>query len=252
MKTRTVIITGGTKGIGQDIARAFHKEGCNVFVAARSDNGFASEFAERMSFRLCDVQSVKAIHDLVDGVVEETGRIDVLVNNVGFSEWRPLDAVDEAFWGRMMDTNLKSAFFATQAVVPVMEAQHGGVVINISSLASKRGTSNNSVYCATKFAMNGVTQALAKELGPKNIRVNGICPVLVSTPGLLEALEHPYAPTGGKDVQGWLDSFAASQAALKRLPTGDDVAAMCIFLASPSASAISGQSINVDCGVLPQ
>lgn len=252
METRTVIITGGTKGIGQDIARAFHKEGCNVFVTARSDNGFASEFAERMSFRACDVQDVKAINDLVSGIVAETGRVDVLVNNAGFSEWRPLEAVDEVFWNRMMDTNLKSAFFAAQAVAPVMEAKQGGVIINMSSLASKRGTPSNSVYCATKFAMNGVTQALAKELGPKNIRVNGICPVLVSTPGLLEALEHPYAPTGGKDVQGWLDSFAASQSALKRLPTGDEVAAMCVFLASSAASAISGQNINVDCGVLPQ
>jgi 3-oxoacyl-[acyl-carrier protein] reductase/meso-butanediol dehydrogenase/(S,S)-butanediol dehydrogenase/diacetyl reductase len=118
-------------------------------------------------------------------------------------------------------------------------------------LAAKRGTPNNSAYCAAKFGMTGLTQALAKELGTKGIRVNALCPVLVRTPGLIEALSNPTSPAKG-DPEGFLAAFASSQSALGRLPTGAEVAAMALYLASPAASAISGQSINVDCGVLPQ
>ncbi len=128
----------------------------------------------------------------------------------------------------------------------------GGVIINVSSLASKRGTPNNAVYCASKFGLNGITQALAKELGPRGIRVNGVCPVLIATDGLMEALRRPEAPPAGGSVENWLADFAATQSALGRLPTGGEVADLCVFLASSAASAITGQNINVDCGVLPQ
>jgi 3-oxoacyl-[acyl-carrier protein] reductase/meso-butanediol dehydrogenase/(S,S)-butanediol dehydrogenase/diacetyl reductase len=150
----------------------------------------------------------------------------------------------------MVDTVLKGTFFGCQAA-----ARHlppGGCIINISSLAGKRGSANNAVYCAAKFGVNGVTQALAKELGPRGIRVNAVCPVYVETDGLLKALREPEAPPRGRDVAAYLREFAASQAALTRLPLAEEVAQVCLFLASPAASAITGQCINVDCGVLPQ
>jgi NAD(P)-dependent dehydrogenase (short-subunit alcohol dehydrogenase family) len=100
--------------------------------------------------------------------------------------------------------------------------------------------------------VNGLTQALAKELGPRGIRVNAVCPVYVDTGGLREALSEPQAPPGGQDVDAYLADFARTQAALKRLPSGDEVAAACVMLCAPSASAITGQCLNVDCGVLPQ
>ena len=128
----------------------------------------------------------------------------------------------------------------------------GGCIINISSIAGKRGSANNSVYCVSKFGVNGLTQALAKELGPKGIRVNAVCPVYIQTKGLMEALGNKRSPTQGKDIDLYLKIFAAENAALKRLPTGDEVAKMCLFLASDKASAITGQCIHVDCGVLPQ
>jgi 3-oxoacyl-[acyl-carrier protein] reductase/meso-butanediol dehydrogenase/(S,S)-butanediol dehydrogenase/diacetyl reductase len=107
------------------------------------------------------------------------------------------------------------------------------------------------MYVATKFGMNGLTQSLAKELGPAAIRVNALCPVLIRTPGLMEALETDWSPARG-DPEAFLASFIAGNAPLGRLPTGDDVASMAVYLASEAASAITGQCINVDCGVLPQ
>jgi NAD(P)-dependent dehydrogenase (short-subunit alcohol dehydrogenase family) len=123
--------------------------------------------------------------------------------------------------------------------------------VNISSLAGKRGSANNSVYCASKFGVNGLTQALAKELGAKGIRVNAVCPVYIRTEGLEEALDAPQSPAAGRDVTAYLDEFAKSQAALQALPTERQVASACVFLASAAAGAITAQCINVDCGVLP-
>jgi 3-oxoacyl-[acyl-carrier protein] reductase/meso-butanediol dehydrogenase/(S,S)-butanediol dehydrogenase/diacetyl reductase len=246
---RTVIITGGGAGIGADIARAFHAEGCAVVLASRTDSGLAASLGERARFLKCDVRSVENLHEMTTAAVDWTGRLDVFVNNAGFSEWRPLAQIDEAFWDDMLATNLKGALFGCQAAAGQMTK--GGVILNVSSIAAKRGTANNSVYCASKFGMNGITQALAKELGPRGIRVNGVCPVLVSTDGLRQALAMPYAP-GETGVDAFLTNFTAGQTALLRLPTGAEVASTCVFLASEAASAITGQSLNVDCGVLPQ
>ena len=102
---------------------------------------------------------------------------------------------------------------------------------------------------ATKFGMNGMTQSLAKEFGPSGIRVNGVCPVLIPTPGLMTALESKYAPGGDNPIE-WMQKFAREQTALHRLPTGKEVADACMMLVN--TTAITGQNINVDCGVFPQ
>jgi 3-oxoacyl-[acyl-carrier protein] reductase/meso-butanediol dehydrogenase/(S,S)-butanediol dehydrogenase/diacetyl reductase len=246
---RTIVITGGGAGIGAHITRAFHEAGDHIVVGSRSDSGLCAALGEHATWVACDVRQPLQIHALVDRAVESTGGIDVFINNAGYSEWRPLAPVDEILWDDMVATNLKGAFFGCQAAAGRM--RRNGSIINISSIASKRGTANNSVYCATKFGMNGITQALAKELGPIGIRVNGVCPVLVETEGLREALGRPAAP-GANGVDAFLEGFRSSQTALGRLPTGAEVATACLFLASDAASAITGQSINVDCGVLPQ
>lgn len=246
---RTVIVTGGNKGIGRSISRAFHEQGDFVIVAARDDNGIAAELGDRAEFVHCDVRKPEALHNVAARAIERTGRLDIFVNNAGYSQWRSVDEVDQAFWDDMFAVNLRGMFFGCQAAARRMAG--GGVIINMSSLASKRGTPNNSVYCATKFGANALTQALAKELGPRGIRVNGVCPVLVRTEGLTDALAEPGSPANG-DVERFLTNFAQTQSALKRLPTGEEVAQMCLFLASSSAAAITGQNINVDCGVLPQ
>lgn len=247
---KTVIITGGTKGIGADIARAFYKEGMNIVIAARHDNGLAQKLGERARFVRMDVRRENDHLRAAAAALQETGRLDIYVNCAGFSGWKPLMEVKEKFWDDMIGTNLKGTFWGCKAAAKYLSP--GGVIVNISSLAGKRGSANNSVYCASKFGVTGLTQALAKELGPKGIRVVAVCPVYVETPGVLKALKDQRSPAHGKSVQAYLKKFTAEQAALRKLPTGENIAQACLFLASAAAEAITGQSLNVDCGVLPQ
>jgi len=250
MNDRTILITGGSHGIGAAISEAFNAAGHQVAIAGRKDTGLAAKLGQRSRFFATDVRHPQALKDMVKQTLDWTGCLDVLVNNAGLSAWRPLQEIDEVFWKDMVDTNLKSVLFACQAAAP--HFPRGGSIINISSLAGKRGSAKNAAYCAAKFGVNGLTQALAKELGPLGIRVNAVCPVYVRTAGLEEALKDGCSPTGGRDVEAYLSEFSATQSALGCLPTAAQVAATCLFLASPQASAITGQCINVDCGVLPQ
>ncbi|MCG2722173.1 MAG: SDR family oxidoreductase [Thermodesulfovibrionales bacterium] len=247
---KTVVITGGTKGIGLDIAEAFLEEGAHVFVGSRRDSEAFRERCPSICFVRTDVRSYKQMENLVGESVKQTGHLDVFVNNAGISIWRSLDKVDEKFWSLLVDTNLKGALWGCKAAAGYLKK--GGAIINVASLAGKRGSVNNSVYVASKFGMVGITQALSKELGPRGIRVNSICPVYVSTDSLLKNLSGDHPDVGAMKPQEFLDVWAAKNAALGRLPTGRECANLCLFLASERASAITGQNINVDCGVLPQ
>lgn len=248
--SKTVIVTGGTKGIGASIARTFYCDGYQVVIGARNNNGFANSLGARARFHPLDVTKPEQLEAIVRSAVEWTGGVDVFVNNAGISGWRPLDKIDEQFWQNMLDVNLKGVMFGCQAACNAL--REGGVIINVSSMAGKRGTANNTVYCAAKFGVNGITQALSKELGPRGIRVNAVCPVLVRTEGLVDALADSAAPAFPQGVDRFLAEFTAGNASLRRLPTGEEVASLCLFLASEKASAITGQCINVDCGVFPQ
>ncbi len=247
---KTVIITGGTKGIGAEIARVFYGAEFYVLLSGRNDSGLAKKLGNRARFVKADVRREKDHCKLTAAALKWTRQVDVYVNCAGFSSWKPIAKVTEKFWDEMLDTNLKGTFFGCKAAAACLS--RGGVIINISSLAGKRGSSNNSVYCASKFGVTGLTQALAKELGPSGIRVVGVCPVYVQTESLLKVLQDTNSPTKGKNVKVYLDKFAAEQTALGVLPTGKDIGETCLFLASAAASAITGQSLNVDCGVLPQ
>jgi len=248
MVQRSVVITGGNRGIGLGITEAFVDADYRVVVGARQEAGLGKRFGGRVTFVHCDVRNEADHHDLVERARGAGGKLDVYVNNAGFSAWRPIEAIDEPFLDDVLGTNLKGVFWGCKAAAAGMDG--GGCIINISSLAGKRGTPNNSAYCASKFGVNGITQALAKELGPRGIRVNALCPVLIATDGLIEALRGPYAPAKN-DPEGFIARFAQEQSALKRLPTSAEIGAMCVTLASAAASAVTGQCINVDCGVLP-
>lgn len=247
---RTVIITGGNKGIGEAITRTFWNNGDSILVGARSGAGAINDLKGRTRFLKIDVRNEADHEKLAQTALDWTGKLDIYINCAGFSDWRPVDEVDGTFWDTMIDTNLKGSFWGCKAASRHMS--RGGCIINISSLAGKRGSANNSVYCASKFGVNGITQALAKELGPRGIRVNAVCPVYVQTEGLLTALKNPKSPSSGNDIETYLREFAQRDSALKSLPSADEVARFCVFIASPSASAITGQCINIDCGVLPQ
>lgn len=249
-KPKTLVITGGSRGVGAEIARLFYRNGYFVVIGARTENPIASKLGSNARFQVTDVRYEKDHLRLIETALKFTGSIEVYINCAGFSQWRSVNEVDEDFWNDMIDTNLKGVFWGCKT-----SAQHlkeGGCIINISSLAGKRGSSNNSVYCASKFGVNGITLALAKELGPRKIRVNAVCPVYVETEGLLSALSDGDSPAGGKDINAYLQKFASDNAALRRLPTANEVAQVCLFLASSKAEAVTGQCINVDCGVLSQ
>jgi NAD(P)-dependent dehydrogenase (short-subunit alcohol dehydrogenase family) len=247
---RTIIITGGTKGIGAYISEKFHQEGWFVVAASRKSSALLKKKCTNISYLDMDVQNEEDHIHVVKETLKLTGRLDCFINCAGFSKWSPVNEVDEALWKQMIDTNLKGTFWGCKTAARHLADK--GSIINVSSLAGKRGSANNSVYCASKFGVNGLTQALAKELGPKGIRVNAVCPVYVTTDGLIEALEEPHAPPKGQEVDSYLDEFTKQNTALQRLPQGKEVADLAYYLSSSESSAITGQCINVDCGVLPQ
>ena len=246
--SRVVLITGGGRGIGAAIARAFHAAGDRVAIVSRTDSGLAAELGDRARFIAADVTVSAEVNHAVAAVLAWGGRLDVVVNNAGASAWRPLAQIDDEFWAGMLAVNLTSVLYTCRAASPYLTA--GGAIINVSSLAGKRGSANNTAYCAAKFGVNGITQSLAKELGPRGIRVNAVCPVYVETDGVRGALLDPNAPPKGQDVDAYFADFARSQTALGRLPLAEEVAQACLLFAS--ATAITGQCVNVDCGVLPQ
>jgi NAD(P)-dependent dehydrogenase (short-subunit alcohol dehydrogenase family) len=246
---KTVIITGGNKGIGLDISKVFADSGYAVFVGAREDTKELQALHGDITFVITDVKFEKDHQDLVKTALDKTGRLDTYINNAGFSAWRSIGNIDEEFLSNVLDTNLKGVFWGCKSALAVMQA--GANIVNVSSIAGKRGSSNNSAYCSSKFGVNAVTQSLAKEVGKQNIRVNAVCPVIVPTEGLIEALDEPESPAYG-NIEGFIDNFRKTQAALPELPTGEEIGKACLFLASDDASAVTGQCINVDCGVFPQ
>ena len=246
---KTVVITGGNRGIGLSMVSAYVKSGYNVIVGARSSSSELEKLSNKVEVVDFDARIEEDHLALAQKAIDLTGRLDAYINNAGYSEWRPIDKIDDDFLNDMIATNLKGVIWGCKAAANVMDGN--GSIINISSLAGKRGSKNNTCYCATKFAVNGITQSLAKELGIKGIRVNAICPVLVKTDGLVEALKDRESPAAGSpDV--FFQQFSEQQSAMKRLPEANEISSACLFLTSDQASAITGQCINVDCGVLPQ
>ncbi len=243
-----VLVTGGSRGIGLAIAELFHRRGHAVAICSRSPRE-ASLPADIVHGRV-DVRRREELMAFAASAAERFGSFGIFINCAGVSRWRPVEEIDEAFAAEVIETTVMGTLWGCAAAARTLG--RGGCIVNVSSLAGKRGSANNSAYCAAKFAVNGITQALAKELGPRGIRVNAVCPVYVETEQLLEALAEPASPAQGGAVHEYLRGFTQAQTALGRLPTAEDVAEAVYFLASESAGAISGQCLNVDCGVLPQ
>ena len=247
--SRTVVITGGTKGIGWELVQSYARDGYKVISGSRSiKNDIPTDIVNQVNQVQINVRNRSDHMKLVNTALDWTGRLDCYINNAGFSEWRTLENINENFLTELFETNLFGYFWGAQAAVTGLKK--GGSIINISSLAAKRGSANNSAYSATKFGITGLTQSLCKELGLKGIRVNAVCPVLIETPGLLDALNSDQSPSKN-NTRRFLEDFISSQTALGRLPTLNEVAQICLFLSSNKASGITGQSINIDCGVLP-
>lgn len=247
--SKLAVVTGGNKGIGLCITKSLIEEGYHVIVGGRTRIKIEKTYLEKLSFVKVDLTKESSHKRLIKNAQKIKNNVDLYVNNLGVSSWRPIEKIDEKFLDFILATNLKSAFFGCKVASEVM--MPGSSIINISSIAGKRGSANNSAYCASKFALNGLTQSLSKELGKKGIRVNALCPVLIKTDGLIDALSSQYSPANKNPIK-FIKDFTNSNSALGRLPKGEEVAKMCVMLASDYASAITGQCINIDCGVFPQ
>jgi len=241
LKDKVAIITGGSRGIGYATAEAFLREGATVIIAASSkasaDKAVASlkeKYPDRriggISPNLSSLEDVRSIFRAVTGTY---GCVDILVNNAGVSESTPFTEYTEEAFDKVMDLNVKGVFNATRAAVECMVPRGEGVILSTSSMVSKYGQPSGFAYPASKFAVNGLTVSLARELGPKGIRVNAVAPGITET-DMMKAVP--------KEV---IDPLI-SQIPLRRLGKPEDIANAFVFLASEEASYITGVVLSVD------
>ena len=244
LKDQVAIVTGAASGFGAEIARQYIAEGAKVAVADINGAG-AKEVAASLGANAfavtCDVTQRADIEALVKTTVERFGKLDIVVNNAGWTHKnQPLLDVDEATFDKVYAINVKSIFHMVHAVVPMMRKQRSGVILNIGSTAGIRPRPGLTWYNSSKGAVNLMSKSLAVELGPDNIRVNAICPVMGAT-GLLESfMGMPDTPENRK-------KFIAT-IPMGRLSTPLDIAKAAVFLASDDAEFITGVEFPVDGG----
>ncbi len=256
LKDQVAIVTGAGKGIGEACARALSEAGATV-VAVDIDGVSAETTAkaladqQRRALALsADVGDVSAIQSMVDRVMADFGRIDILVNNAGVTRRADIMDVTEADWDRIHRVNAKGVFFCLQAVARVMIPRRAGRIVNIASIAGKGyAGSSNVAYAASKGAVISMTKLAAIQLGAHNINVNAVCPGVTRT-ALSDANLRVRAQQEGVSIEA-MEKRRADGIPLKRANDPEDIAAMVAFLASPGARNITGQSYNVDGGIIP-
>lgn len=246
----TALVTGAARGIGRATAAILSEAGARVWLADVDDDaGAAAAHATGGRFIRVDCAKPQDATRALDVVAASDGHIDILVNNAGIFPLRGALDVDEEFWDRVVDTNLKGAFFFAQAAARHMKTSgRGGSIINIASIDALHPTGNLSVYDASKGGMVMLTRALAVELGPMHIRVNAICPGGVDTPGA-DAAMTSMAKKMGTTVET-LRANMTRKAPLGRSGTVDDIARAVLFFASPLSSWVTGDAMVVDGGTL--
>jgi 3-oxoacyl-[acyl-carrier protein] reductase len=241
---KVAIVTGAASGFGAEIARRYVSEGAKVVLADINEQGVksvAAPLGDGVLALKCDVSRRTDIDNLVAQTVRRFGRVDIVVNNAGFTHKNlPLLEVDEATFDRVYAVNVKSIYYMTFAVVPLMRKQKGGVILNIGSTAGIRPRPGLSWYNSSKAAVNLLSKSMAVELGPDGIRVNAICPVMGAT-GMLESfMGMPDTPENRKKFSATIP--------LGRLSEPKDVAHAAVFLASEEAEFITGIELPVDGG----
>ena len=245
LQDRIAIVTGAAGGFGAGIARRFAAEGARVVVADMNADGakrIAAEIGKTAVAVTADVTRAADVRAIVAEAERAFGGLDIVVNNAGTTHRNgPVLEVDEAAFDRVYAVNVKSIYLMTQAALPLLRRQgRGGSFINISSTAGIRPRPGLVWYNGTKGAVNTITQSMAIELGPENIRVNAICPVIGAT-GLLEQF------MGMPDTPQNRQKFLAT-IPLGRMSTPEDIANACVWLAEDSSSFITGTLLPVDGG----
>jgi len=241
MKDKVVLVTGGSRGIGAAIARRFAAESCRVAIGCRGANAAAEAVLRDVTAAGAqgvivtgDLVKPDAARDVVTQTVARFGHIDVIVNCGGISEHRAFEACDPAFFHAIFDTNVLGTIAVIQAALPHMTA--GGRIVNFSTALASRPIPKSSIYAASKAAVQTLSHALAKELGPRGITVNAIAPGVIETDMTAKTLVER-----GEGIR--------SMTPLGRIGQPDDVAGVVLFLASPDGGWITGRTLLVDGGV---
>jgi meso-butanediol dehydrogenase/(S,S)-butanediol dehydrogenase/diacetyl reductase len=264
---KVALITGGARGIGRGIALALAEEGADIAIAEVDHlpsaaqqygdaqiSGFAAaqqtvrEITQRGRKAVAiqtDVSQKSATLRMVDETIRQLGRLDILVCNAGVVSVSPVETMPEDNWDIAMAVNAKGVFLSCQAAIPHLKSTGGGCIINIASVAGKNGAPGMAHYCASKFAVVGFTNALAKELAPSNIRVNAICPGILHTQMWEYLAENMKQPEESKE-EAW-HRFVHLAIPLGRPQTPADIGRLAVYLAS--AENVTGQAINVDGGM---
>ena len=244
---RTVIVTGGTKGIGKGIAKVFAKHGANVMIVGRSELDAEAVLREVLTdggsgaYTIADVSDWMSVQNVVDETVARFGRVDILCANAGIFPQKKLAEMDPSEWDAVIATNLKGTFLVVKACLPCFERQNKGRVIVTSSITGPiTGFPGWSHYAASKAGQLGFLKTAAMELSRYNVTVNAILPGNILTEGI-QALGQDY-----------IDQMSAS-IPLKRLGTPEDIAHAALYFASDEAAYVTGQTIIVDGGqILPE
>jgi 3-oxoacyl-[acyl-carrier protein] reductase len=241
LKDKVAIITGGSRGIGFATADAFLREGAKVILTASSQES-ADAAVEKLKEKYPDsiiagispnLAKLSSVREAFIEATSKYGCVDILVNNAGLSESTPFTEYTEEDFDRVMDLNVKGVFNATRAASECMIARGNGVILSTSSMVSISGQASGIAYPTSKFAVNGLTVSLARELGPKGIRVNAVAPGITET-DMMKAVP--------KEV---IEPLIA-QIPLRRLGQPEDIANAFVFLASDEASYITGVVLSVD------
>lgn len=242
LKGRLVVVTGGGSGIGAGFTEAFARQGARVVffdIAEAESRALAASMAELSPapvFRPCDLTDVAALQKCLADIVAEHGPIDVLINNAANDDRHALAEVTPDYWDNRINVNLRHLYFAAQSVATGMREQGRGVIINLGSISWHLGLPDLSLYETAKAGIEGMTRALARELGGDGVRVVCIVPGNVQTPRQMKW----YTPEGEAEI-------VAAQCLPGRLQP-DDVAALGLFLASDDARLITGHEYFVDAG----
>jgi 3-oxoacyl-[acyl-carrier protein] reductase len=245
LTNQVAVVTGASKGIGADIARHLAAEGAAVVVNYSSSKEGADRVVDEITKRGGKAIAVQAnvakkaeVEHLFSSAKKAFGKIDILVNNAGVYEFSPLEEITEEQFHKHFDVNVLGLLFATQEAVKQFDSA-GGSIINISSAVTSLTPPNTSVYTGTKGAVDAITRTLAKELGPRNIRVNAINPGMVETEGVIAAGFN----------EGEFRKGVESQTPLGRIGQPEDIAPAAVFLASSDAQWITGETLRVAGGL---
>jgi 2-keto-3-deoxy-L-fuconate dehydrogenase len=248
---KIAVVTGGGSGIGEAIARLFARQGAHVVVldvdgeAARRTAHDIVVNRGNADARACDVSKAERVDGAIAAIADAHRRIDILVNNAGIAHVGTIERTTEADLDRLYQVNVKGVYLCARAVVPIMLAQGGGVILNMASIASLVGVPERFAYSMSKGAVLTMTMSIAIDYVKQNIRCNCICPARIHTPFVDHFVARHYA---GREEET-LRALAAYQP-VGRMGTPEEVASLALYLCSDEASFVTGQAYPIDGGVL--